>query len=343
MFTSKDVESGRRSVLWFILITGLLFAMMYSVGFARVFWMKQQEIEIAEKNFDKMIFYINFAFNGNAISGYVVAGAIAGALLTVSGHMMTISAAIANDILEVFEPDVPEERKGWLGYATIIASGILVTLIALDPPSFLVVSDLWAFSLSAAAIMPVIVLGVWSSCVNEYGAVTASIIGALVVVIFSPPFVPAVILGAGGLTSKIRLDAALVAVPVSVITLVVISLLVERLDVMTIDREENQWLINKMHGYPEDGVRHFASAWPLPADRADASAPLVGPAPLARLRRPWRSLSQCPCSFDVEGSRENGDSRDDILDSAGVKLAEQVQHVGYQVVVESFGLQVTGR
>ena len=45
---------------------------MYSVGFAGMFWMKQQSIGIAKKNFDKMIFYLNFAFNGDAISGYVV-------------------------------------------------------------------------------------------------------------------------------------------------------------------------------------------------------------------------------------------------------------------------------
>lgn len=263
VFTSENVESGRRSVLWFVAITGLLFATMYSVGFAGVFWMQQQGIEIAESNFDKMIFYLNFAFNGDAISGYVVAGAIAGALSTVSGHMMTISAAVANDILEVFRPDFPEERKAKLGYATIVASGVVVALIALNPPAFLVVSVLWSFSLSAAAITPVIVLGVWSSRVNQYGAVAASVVGALVVIVFSPHLVPGVTLGAGGLTTQIGLDAAMVAVPVSVITLVIVSLVAERLNAGTVDREENQRLINEMHGYPPDGVRRFSSVWAL--------------------------------------------------------------------------------
>jgi hypothetical protein len=79
VFTSESVKAGRQSVLWFIAITGLLFATIYSVGFAGVYWIQTQGIDIATADFDKMIFFLNFAFNGDTITGYVVAGAIAGA------------------------------------------------------------------------------------------------------------------------------------------------------------------------------------------------------------------------------------------------------------------------
>ncbi|MFB6235243.1 MAG: cation acetate symporter [Halopenitus sp.] len=263
VFTSDTIESGRRSVLWFVAITGLLFATMYSVGFAGVFWIQSQGIDIATANFDKMVFFLNFAFNGDAITGYVVAGAIAGALSTVSAHMMAISAAVAKDIREVVAPDLPETTESRLGYATIIVSGVVIALIALNPPAFLVVSILWAFALSAAAITPVIVLGVWSSRVNEYGALAASFVGGATVVVLSPHVFSNVTLGVGGLTAKIGLDAALVAVPLSTITIAVVSLVAERIDVCDVDREANQTLINRMHGYPEDGVERFGSAWPL--------------------------------------------------------------------------------
>jgi Na+(H+)/acetate symporter ActP len=261
VFTSSSVESGRRSVLWFIVLTGLLFATVYAVGFAGVFWVNQQGITIAEENFDKMIYYLNFAFNGDAITGYVVAGAIAGALSTVSGHMMAISATVANDLLDIFAIDMPEDRRTRLGYLSIGASGLVIALVALSPPPFLVVSILWAFSLAAAAITPVVVLGVWSSRVNRYGAVPASVLGAVIVIVFSPHVLSGLTFGAGGITSALGMDAAFVAVPLSVIVLVVGSLLGERF--AGIDPREHQSLLNEIHGYPDDGVERFASAWPL--------------------------------------------------------------------------------
>jgi Na+(H+)/acetate symporter ActP len=263
VFTSRSVKEGRTSVFWFVLVTGILFATVYAVGFAGVIWAQQQGLQIPDADLDKIIFFLNFAFNGDAITGYVVAGAIAGALSTVSGHMMAISAAVASDVLEVFRPDVPESRKTRLGYAVIAGSGLLVALIALNPPAFLVVSILWAFAVSAAAITPILVLGVWSSRVNEYGAVVASLVSATVVIVFSPHVLPNITLGAEGITAAIGLDAAFVAVPVSVVIFVVVSLFAERVERFDVDREANQRLVNEMHGYPADGVERFASTWPL--------------------------------------------------------------------------------
>ncbi|PSQ00975.1 Na+:solute symporter [Halobacteriales archaeon QS_5_70_17] len=263
VFTSNSVREGRLSVFWFVVVTGLLFTTAYAVGFAGVIWTQQQGIQIPEADLDKMIFFLNFAFNGNAITGYVVAGAIAGALSTVSGHMMAISAAVAEDLVGVFKPDLSEDRKTRLGFATIAGAGLLIALVALDPPPFLVVSILWAFSITAAAITPVLVLGVWSSRINEYGALAASLVSVVLVVVVSPHVLPGITIGPGGITSAIGLDAAFVAVPLSVILLVSVSLLAERLGLAGVDRQANQRLINEMHGYPEDGRERFASAWPL--------------------------------------------------------------------------------
>jgi Na+(H+)/acetate symporter ActP len=263
VFTSNSVREGRLSVFWFVVVTGLLFTTAYAVGFAGVIWTQQQGIQIPEADLDKMIFFLNFAFNGNAITGYVVAGAIAGALSTVSGHMMAISAAVAEDLVGVFKPDLSEDRKTRLGFATIAGAGLLIALVALNPPPFLVVSILWAFSITAAAITPVLVLGVWSSRINEYGALAASLVSVVLVVVVSPHVLPGITIGPGGITSAIGLDAAFVAVPLSVILLVSVSLLAERLGLAGVDRQANQRLINEMHGYPEDGRERFASAWPL--------------------------------------------------------------------------------
>jgi Na+(H+)/acetate symporter ActP len=263
IFTSRSVESGRKTVFWFIAVTGVMFATMYSVASAGVYWLGQEGFEIATADFDKMIFYLNFAFGGNSVTGYVVAGAIAGGLSTVSGHMLAISAAIANDIVEVFELELTEDRKTKFGYASVIGAGLIVALIALNPPAFLVVSILWAFAISAAAITPVIVLGVWSARVNRYGALASSAVGFLAVLVLSPHAFAGIGAGAEGLTAQLGIDAIMIAFPLSVITFVVVSLVTERIDSFGVDPASNLGLMNEMHGYPDDGTERFTSAVPL--------------------------------------------------------------------------------
>lgn len=263
IFTSRDVEAGRKTVFWFVVVTGLMFATIYSVAFAGVMWLGQEGYDVAEADFDKMIFYLNFAFSGNSITGYVVAGAIAGGLSTVSGHMLAISAAVANDITEAFELDITEDRKTQAGYASVIAAGLIIALIALNPPAFLVVSILWAFAISAAAITPAIVLGVWSARVNRYGAVASSFVGFFTVIILSPHAFGGIGAGAEGLTAQLGIDAIMIAFPLSILTFVVVSLVAEQIGSLNVDPESNRDLINEMHGYPDDDVDRFTSAVPL--------------------------------------------------------------------------------
>lgn len=263
IFTSRDVEAGRKTVFWFIIVTGLMFATVYSVAFAGVMWIEQQGFEIGEADLDKMIYYLNFAFNGDNITGYVVAGAVAGGLSTVSGHMLAISAAVANDVIEAFEFDIPEDRKTRLGYGSVIGAGLLIALLGLRPPAFLVISILWAFAISAASITPVIVLGVWSARVNRYGAIASSVVGFLTVLVLSPHAFGNIGAGGEGLTAALGIDAIMIAFPLSIITFVVVSLAAERIESLNVDPESNRALINEMHGYPNDGTERFTSAVPL--------------------------------------------------------------------------------
>ncbi len=265
IFTSRDVEAGRKTVFWFIFVSALMFATVYAVAFAGVMWLTQEGLidTVDEADFDKMIFYLNFAFSGDTITGYVVAGAIAGGLSTVSGHMLAISAAVANDVIEAFELEITEDRKTQFGYVSVIAAGLVVALIALSPPAFLVVSILWAFAISAAAITPVIVLGVWSARVNRYGAIASSIVGFVTVVVLSPHAFGAIGAGGEGLTADLGIDAIMIAFPLSMLTFIVVSLVAERIDSLGVDPESNRALINEMHGYPDDDVERFTSAVPL--------------------------------------------------------------------------------
>lgn len=263
VLTSRNVKSAQRTGFWFIILNGILFATIYSVAFAGVMWIETQGIAIEEADYDKMIFYLNFAFNNDAITGFVVAGAIAGGLSTVSGHMLAISAAVANDVTEAFELDVTEDRKTQFGYVSVLAAALVIALIALSPPAFLVVSILWAFAISAAAITPVIVLGVWSARVNRYGAIASSVVGFFVILILSPHAFSGIGAGGEGMTASLGMDAVMIGFPVAIITLVVVSLLAETIPALKVDPDDNRALINEMHGYPEDGTERFTSAVPL--------------------------------------------------------------------------------
>jgi len=265
IFTSRNVKAAQRTVFWFIFVSALMFATVYSVAFAGVLWLEQigatEEVDITD--FDKMIFYLNFAFNNEIVVGYVVAGAVAGGLSTVSGHMLAISAAVANDIIEAFNLDVTDDRKTQFGYLSVVAAGFIIGVIALSPPAFLVVSILWAFAISAAAITPVIVLGVWSARVNRYGAIASSIVGYFAIILLSPHAFPSINAGAEGLTAALGIDAIMIGFPLAVLTLVIVSLVAEQIDSLNVDPADNRALINEMHGYPEDGTERFTSAVPL--------------------------------------------------------------------------------
>lgn len=116
----------------------------------------------------------------NWVIALVAAGGLAAALSTAAGLLLAISSAISHDLLKsTFMPNISERQE--LLYARISMTGaiILAGYLGLNPPGFAAQVVALAFGIAAASIFPALMLGIFSSRVNNVGAVMGMLSGLL--------------------------------------------------------------------------------------------------------------------------------------------------------------------
>ena len=110
----------------------------------------------------------------------VAAGGLAAALSTAAGLLLAISSAVSHDVIKgTLAPNISE--KGELLSARIaMAVAILVaTWLGLNPPGFAAQTVALAFGLAAASIFPALMMGIFSTKINNKGAVLGMLSGLL--------------------------------------------------------------------------------------------------------------------------------------------------------------------
>lgn len=115
----------------------------------------------------------------------VAAGGMAAALSTADGLLMVIAAAAAHDIYHrTLNPRAGVKERLWLGRISILVAAILAALTALQRLAIIVQMVAWAFSLAAATLFPVLVLGVFWRGATSRGAVAGMLSGLAVTVTY---------------------------------------------------------------------------------------------------------------------------------------------------------------
>ncbi|PTL37400.1 sodium:solute symporter family protein [Alkalicoccus saliphilus] len=118
---------------------------------------------------------------GMFVVGLVAAGAMAAALSTAGGLLITISSSFAHDIYyRLMKPDATDSNRLLAGRVAIVLSTIAAGLVALDPPGVITQIIAWAFALAGGTFFPVLFLGVWWKRMNRQGAI-AGMLGGLTV------------------------------------------------------------------------------------------------------------------------------------------------------------------
>ncbi|SDO10772.1 sodium:solute symporter family protein [Alkalicoccus daliensis] len=116
---------------------------------------------------------------GMFVVGLVAAGAMAAALSTAGGLLITISSSFAHDIYyRLMRPDATDSNRLRAGRIAIVLSTIAAGLVALDPPGVITQIIAWAFGLAGGTFFPVLFLGVWWKRMNAQGAI-AGMLGGL--------------------------------------------------------------------------------------------------------------------------------------------------------------------
>ena len=110
----------------------------------------------------------------------VAAGGIAAALSTAAGLLLVISAAISHDLLKgVFARRMSERRELLAGRVSAACAIVLAGALGYNPPGFVAEVVALAFGLAAASLFPVILLGIFSTRVNNAGAIAGMLAGLL--------------------------------------------------------------------------------------------------------------------------------------------------------------------
>ena len=119
------------------------------------------------------------------VIGLVAAGGLAAALSTAAGLLLAISSAVSHDLIKgAINPGISE--KGELLSARIamaVAIGV-ATYLGLNPPGFAAQTVALAFGLAAASIFPALMMGIFSTKINNTGAVAGMLAGLTVTLLY---------------------------------------------------------------------------------------------------------------------------------------------------------------
>ncbi|MRX74380.1 sodium/solute symporter [Bacillus lacus] len=214
-YTVSTMKAARWSGAWALLFIGLLYlsAPAYA-AFSRFIlirnvvgqpldalpawtetWVKTGKLQLADANGDGILQWSEMiiandiivmatpeiANLGLFVIGLVAAGAMAAALSTAGGLMISISSSFAHDIYyRVLHPDATEKRRLSVARWSIVLATLLAGLIALNPPGAITQIVAWAFALASGTFFPALLLGIWWKRSNAQGVIAGMLVGLTV-------------------------------------------------------------------------------------------------------------------------------------------------------------------
>jgi cation/acetate symporter len=211
-YTVKTMKAARWSGAWALLFIGLLylsapayaafsrFILMTKVAGSKITelpewtksWVDTGKLQVADSNGDGVLQWKELIISndivvmatpeianlGVFVIGLVAAGAMAAALSTAGGLMMSISSSFAHDIYyRVFKPNASEKNRLAVARWTIVIATVLAGIVALNPPGVITQIVAWAFALASGTFFPALILGVWWKRSNAAGVIAGMLVG----------------------------------------------------------------------------------------------------------------------------------------------------------------------
>ncbi len=108
----------------------------------------------------------------------VAAGGLAAALSTAAGLLLAISSAISHDLIKSqLNPNISEKGELLAARISMGCAIAVATYLGLNPPGFAAQTVALAFGLAAATIFPALMMGIFSTRINNSGAVAGMLTG----------------------------------------------------------------------------------------------------------------------------------------------------------------------
>ena len=119
------------------------------------------------------------------VIGLVAAGGLAAALSTAAGLLLAISSAVSHDLMKgQFTPRISEKGELLSARIAMAVAIVVATYLGLNPPGFAAQTVALAFGLAAASIFPALMMGIFSTRINNHGAVAGMLAGLIVTLIY---------------------------------------------------------------------------------------------------------------------------------------------------------------
>ncbi len=218
-YTTPTVKQARDSVFWSLLFIVLLYmtAPAYAV-FAKhevlsnlvqmpiaqlpawvSAWSKVGLISIEDINRDGLLQFAELSLNPDVIvlatpeiagmpyvvSGLVAAGALAAALSTADGLLLTITGALSHDVYyRIFRPQASTQFRLVVSKSLLLVVALLAAVWAAQKPGTILSMVSWAFSIAGSALFPALVLGVFWTRATRQGALAGMVVGLLLTIFY---------------------------------------------------------------------------------------------------------------------------------------------------------------
>ncbi len=115
----------------------------------------------------------------------VAAGGLAAALSTAAGLLLAISSSVSHDLIKgQLNPGISEKGELMSARVAMAVAIAVATYLGLNPPGFAAQTVALAFGLAAASIFPALMMGIFSTRVNNVGAVAGMLTGLLFTLVY---------------------------------------------------------------------------------------------------------------------------------------------------------------
>ncbi|ETX27511.1 sodium:solute symporter family protein [Roseivivax isoporae] len=119
------------------------------------------------------------------VIGLVAAGGLAAALSTAAGLLLAISSAVSHDLVKgAINPGISEKGELLTARIAMAVSIAVATYLGLNPPGFAAQTVALAFGLAASSIFPALMMGIFSTKINNSGAVAGMIAGLVTTLLY---------------------------------------------------------------------------------------------------------------------------------------------------------------
>jgi SSS family transporter len=178
VFTAKDQRSARLSLNWGMLIYAFVMTAGALVLTPAISLLPPNVIKKGVS--DQFMLNLGDKFFGPVLQGLLVAAVMAAVMSAASGLLLACTSSFVNDLYKKYlKPDASDKHIIRVAFITTWVIGIITMLLAINPPSYLVVLYTAAVAFLASALFGPVVLGIWWKRMNGPGAAVGILVGAV--------------------------------------------------------------------------------------------------------------------------------------------------------------------